>query len=192
MRALLLSLALLTGVAMSAVPEIPPLAVDPTPVQDTKRLPKATLKAHLLTHFIARSQWPSSVLPKDGSKPFIVGIVGTSPFNNELQALIKKARPYGTTAPVQIKTIDSVEAAIGAHILFLGTGADELRGKVMAAVAGKPILAVGTDDSVHAMFDIAFVDNKIRFIANMDLVRKSGVAISSKLMVLNTARPKTP
>lgn len=185
-RLLLVGLLLLVGSGLVGFPA----QTMASEMQEKEKFAPVTLKAHLLTHFIARSKWPREALPPDGSRPLVVGIVGDNPFSAGHQKLIRKARAPGSKARVVIKEIDDAEGARSAHLLFFAKNSDaKTRRKVLAAVDGRPVLTLGTDHSVGAMFDVLFVQGKIRFTTTTSLFKKCGIAVSSKLMILNHARP---
>jgi hypothetical protein len=144
------------------------------------------VKATLLFHFSQFVEWPPAAMSNTNA-PFVIGILGTDPFGEFLDQLVKNERAHGK--PVVIRRFRKVEEALGANILFVSDSERSRLYSVLSRVRGRPILTVG-ETAEHRFIEaggiVAFVtaSDNIRIRINLDEARSAGLTVSAKLLQL--------
>jgi hypothetical protein len=142
------------------------------------------VKAAFIYNFAKFIEWPSGHFASDDS-PFVIAIVGTDPFNGELDRALA-GKKVGTH-PVEARHFESAESVGRCEVLFIADNDDEAVAKIIATLSGKAVLTVG--DGEHFDADggaIRFFteDGKMRFEINTDATDAAKLKISSKLLKL--------
>jgi hypothetical protein len=144
-----------------------------------------TIKAAFLYHFLTYIDWPAGTFAGD-KQPFVIGVFETDPFGTVLDKIAATKNVAGR--PIEVRRLQSTDGLLDCHIVFVpGTVAPESQKNVLSLLANSHVLAVGeTDDFVElggaAQF---FVEgNKVRFAFNTDVVDRSNLKVSSKLLSL--------
>ena len=148
------------------------------------------LKAAFLFNFAKFVEWPASALPQDSS-PFVIGILGENPFNDDLKRTVAGKRI--SDHPISIVVFSSVTEATNCHILFVSNSEKGRLGDIFKRLQAAPVLTVGeTDQFTGAGGMINFVTeaNKIRFQIKEETAKAAGLKISSKLLNLATRSPR--
>ncbi len=148
------------------------------------------LKAAFLFNFAKFVEWPAEAFAEANS-PFIIGILGDSPFGNELAQTVggKKINEH----PITLQTFRVAAEATNCHLLFISTSEQKRLPEIFPRIRGIPILTVGeTERFIEAGGLINFVseNNKIRFQINDDAAKVARLKISSKLLSLAVPSPR--
>lgn len=148
------------------------------------------IKVAYLYHFLQLVKWPGEeALPADG--PFVIGVVGKDPFGESLEALTKKKVRGRSVIVKRFADIGRIESC---HLLFVGTSAGHVH-DVLRRLEGSTTLTVsdlrefvGQGGMVGFVLTPAENENgvKVRFEINLDMARKKGLQVSSKLLELAT------
>lgn len=149
--------------------------------------PEYDLKAAFLFNFARFVEWPPTAFAGDRA-PLTVCVYGEDPFGPTLDAVVQGERVGERSLLVQRP--DSLDDLGECHVLFVCRSEKDRLGKVMAQVAGKPVLTVAdTDGFLRAGGTINFIleGSKVRFLINQEAAARSGLRISSKLMRLAVA-----
>jgi YfiR/HmsC-like len=144
-----------------------------------------TIKAAFLYHFLTYIDWPEGTFA-DSKQPFVIGIYQTDPFGAVLDKIASTKNVEGR--PIEIRRLNSTDKLLECHIVFMaGTVEAALQHSVLGLLSNSHVLCVGeTEDFVEqggaAQF---FVEgNKVRFAFNTDVVDRSNLKVSSKLLSL--------
>ncbi len=98
------------------------------------------LKAGFLEKFARFTDWPDSVLEEDSHAPFVISVIGNSPFGGALEKVYKKTTIKNR--PVKIQHIDSVSQIPGSHILFVCKSETKRLGWILETARNYPILII--------------------------------------------------
>lgn len=178
-RILLLSLAMLLAGAGARAGE------------QESQLQQNQLKVAYLYHFLQLVKWPGEdAVSADNS--FVIGVVGKDPFAENLETLAKKkVRGRG----IVIKRFADSGRLEPCHLLFVNLpGAGSLP-EVLRKLEGSSTLTVSDMREFVGQggmigFVLAAAENeagvKVRFEVNLEMARKKGLQVSSKLLELAT------
>lgn len=142
------------------------------------------LKAAFLFNFAKFVEWPPRAFAETNS-PFIIGVLGDSPFGNELEQTVvgKNINAH----PITLQMFRVAAEATNCHLLFISTSEQKRLPEIIPRLRGAPILTVGeTERFIEAGGMINFVaeNNKIRFQISDDAAKGARLKISSKLLSL--------
>ena len=148
------------------------------------------LKAAFLYNFAKFVDWPSEALPQNNS-PFIIGILGENPFDDDLKKIVagKKISDH----PISVVKLSTVAEATKCHILFISSSEKSRLMDIFESLHGTPILTVGeTEQFTESGGMVNFIReaNKIHFQINDDAAKVSRLKISSKLLSLAVRSPR--
>lgn len=123
-------------------------------------------------------KWPES----KNSEKFVIGMLGKSPIEEELEVMSKTKKVNGT--PIEIKQFNSVDEISDCHILYISASASNSLGKVISQIENKPVLIV-TDNpgSAYKGATINFINQngKIRFELNQQNAESKGLKVAGSL-----------
>jgi hypothetical protein len=142
------------------------------------------IKAAFLYHFAQLVDWPSGALG-DVNQPLGLCTVGDDPFHGELENSVDGKVINGRF--VRIRHSKRIQEARNCQILFFGKGDDRQLTEMLMELGNSPILTVGESDRFAqqgGMIQFTLDDNKVRFNINVAAAQKSGLKISSKLLLL--------
>lgn len=142
------------------------------------------LKAAFLYNFAKFVEWPAAALPQNDS-PFVIGILGENPFNDDLKKTVagKKILDH----PITVVPLPSVAAATNCHILFISTSEKDRLPEIFQALSQTSVLTVGEMErftQAGGIINFTREGNKIRFEISDDAAKRAGLKISSKLLSL--------
>jgi hypothetical protein len=144
-----------------------------------------TIKAAFLYHFLTYIDWPEGTF-SDLKQPFVIGVYQTDPFGAVLDKIAATKNVDGR--PIEIRRLNSSDKLLECHIVFLAGAVDTpVQQSVLKLLANSHVLCVGeTEDFVeHGGAAQFFVEgNKVRFAFNTDVVDRSNLKVSSKLLSL--------
>ena len=146
----------------------------------TQEVEEHQLKAAFLFNFTKFMTWPHA----EGASRLTVCIVNGKDVAQALEALTK-----GKTVDAHQIVIQqlSFPAPLGScHLLFIGNGGRKTD-EILLAAKDLPIVTVGEDEKFlrrGGMINFVLEEGKLRFEINTDVVTRSGITISSKLLSL--------
>src|SRR4051812_19392677 len=145
------------------------------------------LKAAFLYHFAQFVEWPREVFNVPAT-PFVIGILGDNPFDDELaKAVTGKSINEHPLVVKEIKT--AAEAATNCHILFICSSEKKRLPAIVAELHDARVLTVGEMPrftETGGMINFVLEGTKIRFQVNAPAATTAGLKISAKLMSLAT------
>jgi hypothetical protein len=141
------------------------------------------VKAAFLYHFAQLVNWPPGSL--DAGQPLSLCTIGDDPFQGELDRSVD-GRTVGARV-IRVRHLSDPKTLRACQIVFIGENEVKRTPTILVELAAAPVLTVGEGDSFAregGMIGVALDDNKLRFDINLDPAAKSGLKISSKLLLL--------
>jgi hypothetical protein len=149
------------------------------------------VKAAFLLNIVKYTDWPPQAFSGPGA-PIIIAILGDDPFGPMLDRLVQ-GRSINDRSIV-VRRSKRVAEVRGAHLVFIGASETERAASICASLSETRALCVGDTAETGPFTGIHFSveGGKVAFSVNLAAVRKSGVAISSKLLHLAKSVSGTP
>ncbi len=142
------------------------------------------IKAAFLLNFAKFMKWPSQMF-SDTSSSLTIYILGKDPFDEALKNIegkIVKGRK------LVVKKALCIEDVKECHILFICTSEKKNLAEVLEKIKNMPILTVAETNNFcqsGGAVNFIVVKKKVRFEINVDVVKRTGLKISSKLLNLS-------
>ncbi len=157
----------------------------PDPAFAGRQAEEAQLKAAYIYNFGKYVTWPALT----ATDPLDICLLGRDPLADPLQRLEeKKIRDRKITFNVLSSSVVKTDC----EVLFISRSRQEQLADILAALTNRAVLTVSDIQGFAGkggMIELVKKDNKIRFIINLDSVRKAGLVISSRLLSLATILP---
>jgi hypothetical protein len=145
------------------------------------------VKAEFIERFTHFVEWPTSAFSSADS-PFVLCVIGDNPFGDYLGKMI--AARTVRDRKVQLLQPKSLGELKGCHVLFVSRSEKGKLTPILGVTADQPILTVGDTDGFArrgVLLNFYLDEDKVRFEANDEAIKKSGLKVSAQLMSL--ARP---
>lgn len=139
------------------------------------------MKAVFFEKFSRFIEWPTEL--SNPNEPFIVTVLGESPFNNILEDIYSTQKIKNRK--VIINYVSKISNIKGTHILFISNSEKTHLADILNYSKDKPILTISDTEGFAkqgVLINYYIEDNKIRFEINETAVKKSGLYISFRLM----------
>jgi len=139
-------------------------------------------KAAFTYNFAKFTIWPENTEGQDG--PLILCTIGKSKLVNDLNRLGGKLIKGRTVA---IKAVNNINSKENCHILYIAKSKKNKVRNILDIIKNKPVLTVSDlPNFVTSGGIIQFYrkNRKTHMIINLDTARKSGLEISSRLLIL--------
>jgi len=139
------------------------------------------VKAAHLFKFLSYVDWPAAAF--EGTRdPFVIGVIDAEEVRASLADIVRGREARGR--PVEVRRLESGDATEGVHVLFIGRPASE----PLLRLVGRPALLLVTEAEGAldrgAMINLMLVDDRVRFEVAPQVAERSGLHISSRLLVL--------
>ena len=141
------------------------------------------LKAAFLVNFSRYVDWPAEAFAATNS-PFVVGVMGTSRLDGELQKMVAGRSVNGR--PMVLKHVTEDADLAACQMLFICINCHNRAAETVAKLKSSRVLTVGESDDFldsGGMINLATSGRKVRVQVNLAPARQAGLAISSKLLV---------
>ena len=142
------------------------------------------VKAAFLYHFAQLVDWPAGSTG-DANQPLILCAIGDDPFHGELESSVDGKVLDGRF--IRVRHLKKIQEAHSCQILFFDKTDDKQLADMLMELGSGPILTVGESDRFAqqgGMIQFVLDDSKVRFSINVGAAQKSGLKISSKLLLL--------
>lgn len=151
----------------------------------TSEYQEYTLKAEYLERFTHYTEWPEESAISDTSQPFVLGVIGESPFGSILDDTYAKLKIRDKN--VEIRYYSKPAEIEGCHLLFIGNINKKSLSEILAHTKVMPVLIVSdtkdfASEGVH--INLYLSQEKVRFEINESAVKESGLQMSYKLLKL--------
>ena len=155
------------------------------PILQDPNASNAKLKASYIYNFTKYINWPDKY--KEGN--FVIGVLGTSTFYNDLTALLS-TKTVGSQK-FEIKSFTSAESVSGiCHILFVPVENSSMLPDVLKKMKGKSTLIVTEKPGLAkqgSAINFVVENNKQKFELNKSNIEKYSLKVSSTLTSLAIA-----
>ena len=147
------------------------------------------LKAVYLYNFPHFVKWPKSAGAPDTAGPFIIGVVGKSPFGDAL-AEIKSSLPGAKQKEIAIIPYGPYRQGMDlsrCHLLFVSASEHKNFLSIVTDLMGKPVLTVADHTAFLAaggMINLVSYRGKIRWEINREPVQRAGLRLNAKLLAI--------
>lgn len=144
------------------------------------------VKAAYIEKFTRFVEWPEDVHMEDVNRPFIIGIMGKSPFNAILEKTYGKQKIKNKK--VEIRDISELTEITGCNLLFISQSEYKRIDEIHSYVKNMPVLTVCDDIrySEKGIQIILFVESDhVYFEIDKDAVKSSGLYMNSLLLELS-------
>jgi hypothetical protein len=148
----------------------------------TGKASEAQVKAVFLFNFAQFVDWPPEAVP-DSQAPLVIGILGTDPFGDFLDATVRGERRGAR--PFVVQRYQRVEDITRCDILFINRSAGAQPEEILARLKNRPILTVSDADRFAergGMIRFVTDRSRIRLQINPEAAEAAHLTISSKLL----------
>jgi hypothetical protein len=142
------------------------------------------LKAAFLYNFTKFVEWPARSFSGPTS-PIIIAVLGRNVFGAELEKAVVGRTVNGRN--VVVKSIQTSDAARGAHLVFISTVEDGRLEEVKEICRGSGVLVVGETESFArrgGSITFKLEGDKLRFEINTAAAAQGGLKVSAQLQKL--------
>ncbi len=147
--------------------------------------PEYAIKARFLLQFPEFVAWPPEAGLGDPSRPFVVLVLGTSPFESYLDAAFAGRKVKGH--PVKVVYSQDPARIEDCNLLFICASERDHLKDISARIGPRPILTVGDTEGFSrrgVMINLIVENNLPRFEVNLASARFNGLGISAQLLSL--------
>lgn len=145
------------------------------------------LKTGFLERFTRFIEWPGETNIADNTKPFVISVIGKSPFDEKLDHFFETTKIKNRK--VEIRYISELEEIQDSHILFISKSKQKQLSGILSLTQDKPVLTVSDTNGFGkkgVLINFFIEQNKIHFEINKNAIQKSGLQMS--YMLLNVAK----
>jgi hypothetical protein len=133
-------------------------------------------------NFMKYVEWPEAQSKGD----FVVGILGDSPLQKELQALAASKKLKGRT--IVIKTLSKPEEIASCHLAYIPSSKSSVMKALKEQLREKPVLVVGEREGLAkkgaAISFVTMEDDALKFDINKKEIEQHQLKVSSQLIQL--------
>jgi hypothetical protein len=155
----------------------------PAQAQDTI-IDEYKLKAAFVFNFTRYVDWPATRF-ENASSPIVIGVLQPNPFGSELENLVKGRQT--NRRPIVVRQFATIAAARSAHVLFVGSDAEESMVGLPKELAAYNVLTVGESESFlkdGGIIIFSFEGNSLRFEIDQRSAEQARLQISAQLYKL--------
>jgi hypothetical protein len=145
------------------------------------------LKALYIHKFIQFTTWPAAALP--AGVPITICVVGDAALRSELERTVKNVAVAGHPLSVTYGTPDRLPKSC--HVMYVSAVSRAQLAATAAVYRGQPVLTMSDMEGFHAAGGIAelfYQDAALVFSIRLDEVKRSGIELSSRLLLLQRKR----
>lgn len=142
------------------------------------------LKAGFIEKFARFIDWPGQGGSPAAESPFVISIIGDSPFRGSLEEIYGQGRIKGK--PVSINYIRTVDEIAGSHVLFICASERNNLPEILEAAGRQPVLLVSDTrgfvrQGTHINLYIT-ENGTLHFEINVEAVKQSGLSVQLALL----------
>lgn len=144
------------------------------------------IKAAMLLNLTRFVEWPAAKLGEPGS-PFVIGILGSDPFGQDLD---KESRGRTVAGhPIQVRRLDDSLRPEGCQLLFIGRGERRRFVELAPVLSRASVLTVGDGEKfvgAGSVIGLVLRENRVQIEVNLAAAKRGGLTISSRILKLAT------
>lgn len=128
-------------------------------------------------------EWPDNSSITDTTTPFILGIIGKSPFDSILEDFYASQKIKDKT--VEIRYFSDLKDISDCHLLFIAKSKRRELSDILNITKDKPILTISDTEGwakKGVLINLYFAQNSVRFEINEDAVKESGLDMRYHLL----------
>ena len=147
--------------------------------------PEYAIKARFLLQFPEFVSWPPPAGLGDASKPFVILVLGDSPFGDRLDQAAQGRKVQGH--PVEVRYSRDPAALEGCQMVFICASERGRLGAVLSRAGARPALTVSDTDGFAeqgVMINLVIESSLPRFEINRAPARAAGLSLSAQLLGL--------
>lgn len=151
------------------------------------------IKAAFLYNFTRFIEWPPRRFA-DAASPVVIGVLGSNPFGDELEKIVKGRNAHGR--PIVVRTIATLDEINSVHLLFVPVYNEKwLMTLNRGLLRSSAVLTVGESPQFierGGIISFTVNEDKVRFEIDPTTAHEADLKISSQLLKLaTTVRNKT-
>lgn len=142
------------------------------------------VKAAFLYQIAGYVEWPKHAFPSPET-PVTIGVLGAEPLAEELSR-IARGRMVGNRR-IAVQRLTEPVSLDGVHVLFIGQERRSLIAGLARKASERAVLVVTESEGALAegsMVNFVLADGRVRFEVGLDVVRRSGLTLSSRLLAV--------
>ena len=143
------------------------------------------IKAGFIYNFAKLVEWPTSAFPQSGN-PIVIAVLGNDSFADVLEHAVDGKRI--DSHPFSVKRLKWKEfKECSCHILFLAVQESAHADEIIQSVKTASVLTIAETPGFAkrgGIINFTLQDSKVRFEANVEAAKQSGLIISSRLLSL--------
>ena len=147
--------------------------------------PEYAIKARFLVQFPEFVAWPPDAGLGDGAKPFVILVLGASPFEGYLDTAFAARKVKGH--PVKVLYSQDPARLEDCHMVFICASEREHLKEIMARLGSRPVLTLGDTEGFSrrgVMINLIVENSLPRFEVNLASARFNNLGISAQLLSL--------
>lgn len=147
--------------------------------------PEYAIKARFLVQFPEFVAWPAEAGLGDGARPFVVLVLGSSPFEGYLDAAFAGRKVKGH--PVKVVYSQDHARIEDCHMVFICASERDHLKEITARLGSRPVLTVGDTEGFcrrGVMINLIVENSLPRFEVNLASARFNSLGISAQLLSL--------
>ena len=142
------------------------------------------LKAGFIEKFARFIDWPGESGFQDAESPFVISVIGESPFRGSLEKIYGQGRIKGKQ--VSINYIQTVDEIAGSHVLFICASERKNLPRILETAGRHPVLVVSDTrgfvrEGTHINLYIT-EKGTLHFEINVKAVKQSGLSVQLALL----------
>ncbi len=152
------------------------------PIETAAQINELEMKAAFLEKFSKFVEWPDNSSITDTTKPFIIGIIGRSPFNSILEDTYASQKIKGKA--VEIQYFSDLKDISTCHLLFIARSKRRELPDILNITKDKPILTVSDTEGwakKGVLINLFMAQNNVGFEINEDAVTESILSMRYQL-----------
>lgn len=142
------------------------------------------VKAEFIERFTRFIEWPDDQW-RSSSQPFVIGMAGNIPFQDELAERVPTWRIKDR--PVVLRQLRTIEEVESCHIVFIAADHAERLDEILALTQNRSILTIADTEGFAdrgVLINFVLVKKKVQFEINPDAVDRSGLVFRAKLLMV--------
>jgi len=152
--------------------------------QSDLQAPEPRVKAAFLFKFGSYVEWPPGTFVS-ATAPFTIGVMDADELAEELETIVAGRDMDGR--PVIVRKLRDGDPVTGVNIVFIGKTVDGKLNGILAAMKGRPTLAVTESEGAlghGSMINFVVIDGKVRFDVSLQPAAAGNLKISSRLLAV--------